>query len=48
MTIEQLRELSRTMKDYSDQVGDPHWLAHKAIEELIALRLSAQTPLPIA
>jgi len=31
----QLQELSSLMAEWSDTAGDHHWLAHKAIEELL-------------
>jgi hypothetical protein len=38
MTVEQLKELSATMKLWSASCGDHHWMAHLAIEELIGKR----------
>lgn len=36
-TLDTLKELSATMKLWSDTAGDHHWQAHLAIERLIKL-----------
>lgn len=38
MKIEEIKALSKQMADMSDMVGDHHWQAHKAIEELLQKR----------
>ena len=35
--MDRLKTLSKTMREWSDTTGDHHWLAHLAIERLIAL-----------
>ncbi|SBV38372.1 hypothetical protein BN7874_201 [Phage NCTB] len=36
MRKKNLQELSKTMQGFSDTSGDHHWLAHLAIDDLIA------------